>query len=57
MEKIGICLVYRQDMDDPNQTMAQCRIRNKRSHDEDDRAGASGECYYNEDPQPKRIQT
>ena len=24
MEKIGICLVYQQDMEDPNQTMAQC---------------------------------
>ena len=24
MEKIGICLVYWQDMEDPNQIMAQC---------------------------------
>ena len=24
MDKIGICLVYWQDMEDPNQTMAQC---------------------------------
>ena len=24
MEKIGICLVYRQDMEGPNQTMVQC---------------------------------
>ncbi|KAK9987254.1 hypothetical protein SO802_032205 [Lithocarpus litseifolius] len=31
-----------------------CRIRDKRSHDEDDRAGASEECYNNDDPQPKK---
>uniref|UniRef100_A0A2N9GV40 Uncharacterized protein n=1 Tax=Fagus sylvatica TaxID=28930 RepID=A0A2N9GV40_FAGSY len=30
--------------------------RNKRSHDEDDGAGPSGEGYSNEEPQPKRIQ-
>ena len=30
--------------------------RNKRSHDEDDGAGPSGEGYSIEEPQPKRIQ-
>uniref|UniRef100_A0A2N9HMD6 Uncharacterized protein n=1 Tax=Fagus sylvatica TaxID=28930 RepID=A0A2N9HMD6_FAGSY len=31
--------------------------RNKRSHDEDDGAGPSGEGYSNEEPQPKRTTT
>ena len=74
VEKIGVCLVHEQDIEDPNQTMTQCSnnrstlyeglsllhhdpddlategTRNKRSHDEDDGAGPSGDDYSIEEP-------
>jgi hypothetical protein len=79
VKKVGVRLVYEQDIEDHNLTMAQCNnnnmfngdlgvlhhdlddlatesTRNKRSRDEDDGAGTSGEGYSNEEPQPKRIQ-
>uniref|UniRef100_A0A2N9G9V9 Disease resistance R13L4/SHOC-2-like LRR domain-containing protein n=1 Tax=Fagus sylvatica TaxID=28930 RepID=A0A2N9G9V9_FAGSY len=66
VEKIRVCLTHEQDIEDgtvqqqqhhhdPDDSAAE-GTRNKRSHDEDDGAGPSGEGYYNEEPQPKRIQ-
>ena len=66
VEKIRVCLTHEQDIEDgtvqqqqhhhyPDDSTAE-GSRNKRSHDEDDRAGPSGEGYSNEEPQPKRIQ-
>uniref|UniRef100_A0A2N9HQ37 TIR domain-containing protein n=1 Tax=Fagus sylvatica TaxID=28930 RepID=A0A2N9HQ37_FAGSY len=66
VEKIRVCLTHEQDIEDgtvqqqqhhhdPDDSAAEGN-RNKRSHDEDDGAGPSGEGYSNEEPQPKRIQ-
>uniref|UniRef100_A0A7N2MZ71 TIR domain-containing protein n=1 Tax=Quercus lobata TaxID=97700 RepID=A0A7N2MZ71_QUELO len=79
VEKIGVHLVYKQDIEDSNETMAQCinnsstlygdlgvihhdidnsdieSSRNKQSHDVDDGAGSSGEGYSDKEPQPKWI--
>uniref|UniRef100_A0A2N9FJ87 TIR domain-containing protein n=1 Tax=Fagus sylvatica TaxID=28930 RepID=A0A2N9FJ87_FAGSY len=66
VEKIRVCLTHEQDIEDgtvqqqqhhhdPDDSAAE-GTRNKRSHDEDDGAGPSGEGYSNEEPQPKRIQ-
>ncbi|XP_050260408.1 disease resistance protein RPV1-like isoform X2 [Quercus robur] len=75
VEKIGVHLVYKQDIEDSNETMAQCinnsstlygdlgvihhdidnSRRNKQSHDVDDGAGSSGEGYSDKEPQPKWI--
>ena len=74
VEKIGARLIYQQDIENPNKTMAQCMNNssivihhdiddsiaegngNKRSRDEDDGAGPSGELYYIVESLPKRIQ-
>ena len=75
VEKIGVRLIYRQNIENPIKTMAQYINNssipyedhdidnssaegggNKRSHDEDDGAGPSGECYSIVEPPPKRIQ-
>uniref|UniRef100_A0A2N9EHP6 TIR domain-containing protein n=1 Tax=Fagus sylvatica TaxID=28930 RepID=A0A2N9EHP6_FAGSY len=64
VEKIRVCLTHEQDIEDgtvqqqqhhhdPDDSAAE-GTRNKRSHDEDDGAGPSGEGYSNEEPQPKR---
>nr|XP_023923648.1 TMV resistance protein N-like [Quercus suber] len=79
VEKIGVHLVYKQDIEDSNETMAQCinnsstlygdlgvihhdidnsaieSSRNKQSHDVDDGAGPSGEGYSDKELQPKWI--
>ncbi|XP_023909134.1 disease resistance protein RPV1 isoform X2 [Quercus suber] len=79
VDKIGVHLVYKQDIEDSNETMAQCinnsstlygdlgvihhdidnsateSSRNKQSHDVDDGAGPSGEGYSDKEPQPKWI--
>ncbi|GMY19111.1 TMV resistance protein N-like isoform X1 [Fagus crenata] len=64
VEKIRVCLTHEQDIEDGTLQQQQHHhdtdesaaegTRNKRSHDEDDGAGPSGEGYYNEEPQPKR---
>uniref|UniRef100_A0A2N9FQH6 Uncharacterized protein n=1 Tax=Fagus sylvatica TaxID=28930 RepID=A0A2N9FQH6_FAGSY len=67
VEKIRVCLTHEQDIEDgtvqqqqhhhdPDDSAAE-GTRNKRSHDEDDGAGPSGEGYSNEEPQPKRTTT
>ena len=66
VEKIRVCLAHEQDIEDgtvqqqqhhhdPDDSAAE-GTRNKRSHNEDDWAGPSGEGYSKEEPQPKRIQ-
>uniref|UniRef100_A0A2N9GH17 TIR domain-containing protein n=1 Tax=Fagus sylvatica TaxID=28930 RepID=A0A2N9GH17_FAGSY len=66
VEKIRVCLTHEQDIEDgtvqqqhhhdPDDSAAE-GTRNKRSHDEDDGPGPSGEGYSNEEPQPKRTTT
>ena len=74
VEKMGARLIYRQDIENPSKTMAQCINNssivihhdfddsiaegngNKRSRDEDDGAGPSGELYSIVESLPKRIQ-
>uniref|UniRef100_A0A2N9EHI5 Uncharacterized protein n=1 Tax=Fagus sylvatica TaxID=28930 RepID=A0A2N9EHI5_FAGSY len=67
VEKIRVCLTHEQDIEDgtvqqqqhhhdPDDSAAE-GTRNKRSHDEDDGAGPSGEGYSNEEPQPNRTTT
>ena len=57
MEKIGACLVYKQDVEDPNQTMAQCSNNSRKlsedlgvlQHDPDDSAAESIRKKWNHD--------
>ena len=67
VEKIRVCLTHEQDIEDGTVQQQQHHhdtddsaaegTRNKRSNDEDDGAGPSGEGHSNEEPQPKRTTT